>query len=125
MSRRDDRISLVDMLIYAKEAVALSGKTNLNDLVENRVMQLALQKLVEIVGEAANRISEETQQQYAVIPWSQIIGLRNRLVHGYDNVDLGILWKIIRNDLPPLIEQLKAIVGEKKEIEGTYHEQCL
>ncbi len=113
MSRRDDRVSLVDMLIYAKEAVALSGETSLNDLVEDRVMQLALQKLVEIVGEAANRVSEETQQCHQEIPWPQIIGMRNRLVHGYDGVDLGILWKIIQNDLPPLIEQLKDIVGEE------------
>ena len=113
MSRRDDRVSLVDMLIHAKEAVALSGETSLNDLIEDRVMQLALQKLVEIVGEAANRVSEETQQQHAAIPWSQIIGLRNRLVHGYDDINLDILWKIIQNDLPPLTEQLKAIVSEE------------
>ena len=58
MSRRDDRVSLVDMLIYAKEAVALSSGTSLDEVVKNRVMQLALQKLVEIVGEAANRVSE-------------------------------------------------------------------
>ena len=113
MSKRDDRVSLVDMLIHAKEAVALSGETSLNDLIEDRVMQLALQKLVEIVGEAANRVSEETQQRHQEIPWPQIIGLRNRLVHGYDDVNLDILWKIIQNDLPPLTEQLKAIVGEE------------
>ena len=113
MSRRDDRVSLVDMLIHAKEAVDLSGETSLNDLIEDRVMQLALQKLVEIVGEAANRVSEETQQRHQEIPWPQIIGLRNRLVHGYDDVNLDILWKIIQNDLPPLIEQLQAIVSEE------------
>lgn len=113
MSRRDDRVSLVDMLIHAKEAVALSGETSLNDLIEDRVMQLALQKLVEIVDEAANRVSEATQQCHQEIPWLQIIGLRNRLVHGYYDANLDILWKIIQNDLPPLIEQLQAIVGEE------------
>ena len=113
MSRRDDRVSLVDMLIHAEEAVVLLGEATLNDLIEDRVKQLALRKLVEVVGEAANRVSEGTQQQYAAIPWSQIIGLRNRLVHGYDDVDLGILWEIIQADLPPLIEQLKAIVSEE------------
>ena len=113
MSRRDDRVSLVDMLIHAEEAVVLLGEVTLNDLIEDRVKQLALRKLVEVVGEAANRVSEETQQQYTAIPWSQIIGLRNRLVHGYDDVDLGVLWEIIQADLPPLIEQLKAIVGEE------------
>lgn len=118
MSRRDDRVSLVDMLIYAKEAVALSSGTSLDEVVKNRVMQLALQKLVEIVGEAANRVSEETQQKHTVILWPQIIGLRNRLVHGYDDVNLDILWKIIQNDLPPLIEQLEAIVDEEPSETG-------
>ncbi len=113
MSRRDDRVSLVDMLIHAEEAVVLLGEATLNDLIEDRVMQLALQKLVEIVGEAANRVSEDTQQRHQEIPWPQIIGLRNRLVHGYYDANLDILWKIIQNDLPPLIEQLQAIVGEE------------
>ena len=113
MSRRDDRVSLVDMLIHAEEAVVLLGEATLNDLVEDRVRQLALRKLVEVVGEAANRVSEETQQRHQEIPWPQIIGLRNRLVHGYDDINLDILWQIIQNDLPPLTERLKAIVGEE------------
>ena len=113
MSRRSDRVSLVDMLIYAKEAVALSSETSLDDVKEDRVIQLALQKLVEIVGEAGNRVSEDTQRKYTEIPWPEIIGLRNRLIHGYDDVNLDILWKIIQDDLPPLIEQLRPVVGEE------------
>ncbi len=112
MSRRDDRVSLVDMLIYARESVGLLGEATLDDIVEDRVKQLALTKLVEVVGEAARRVSEDTRRQNASIPWSQIIGLRNRLVHGYDDVDLEILRSIIRNDMPPLIEQLETIVRE-------------
>ena len=111
MSRRDDRVSLVDMLNHAEEAVVLLGETNLNDLAEDRVMELALRKLVEIVGEAANRVSEATQHCHQEIPWPQIIGMRNRLVHGYDDISLKRLWDTINDDLPPLIEQLEAIVG--------------
>ena len=118
MSGRDDRVSLVDMLNYAEEAVVLLGEASLNDLAENRVMELALRKLLEIVGEAASRVSEETQQCYQEIPWPQIIGMRNRLVHGYDDVSLKILWDTINNDLPPLIEQLRAIVGEEPSETG-------
>ena len=118
MSRRDDRISLVDMLNHAEEAVVLLGETNLNDLAEDRVMELALRKLVEIVGEAANRVSEETQRCHQEIPWPQIIGMRNRLVHGYDDISLKRLWDTINDDLPPLIEQLKAIVGEEPSETG-------
>ncbi|MXY82453.1 MAG: DUF86 domain-containing protein [Gemmatimonadetes bacterium] len=113
MSRRDDRVSLVDMLNHAEEAVVLLGEASLSELAEDRVMELALRKLVEIVGEAANRVSEETQHCPQEIPWPQIIGMRNRLVHGYDDISLKRLRDTINDDLPPLIEQLKAIVGEE------------
>lgn len=113
MSRRDDRVCLLDMLNHAVEAIELSEDTSLNDVFEDRVKQLALLKLVEIVGEAANRVSEKTKQKHTAIPWPEIIGVRNRLVHGYDDVNLDILWKIIRNDLPLLVTQLKDAIGEE------------
>ena len=110
MSRRDDRVSLVDMLIHAREAVDLSDQ---KDLANDRVFQLAMQKLVEIVGEAANRVSQKTRHGHPGISWSQIIGTRNRLTHGYDDVNLDILWEIIDSDFPPLIQQLQDIVGDE------------
>lgn len=112
MTRRDDRVFLVDMLNHASEAVELLGDASSKDLVIDRVTELALRKLVEVVGEAANRVSPATQQRQPEIAWSQIIGARNRLVHGYDTVSLSILQDIVQNDLPPLVEQLKSIVGE-------------
>ncbi|MDE2848157.1 MAG: DUF86 domain-containing protein [Gemmatimonadota bacterium] len=113
MSRRDDRVALTDMRNHAVEAVALLGEASLNDLAENRVTELALIKLVEIVGEAANRISVETQQSHKEIPWTQIIGMRNRLVHGYDDISLERLWNTIKWELPPLMERLDTIIGEE------------
>ena len=72
-----------------------------------------MQKLVEIVGEAANRVSQETQQGHPGIPWPEIIATRNRLTHGYDDVNLDILWTIVDTDFPPLIQQLREIVGDE------------
>ena len=112
MSKRDDRVSLVDMLIHAKEAVDLLGEASADELKSNRVMQLALMRLVEIVGEAANRVSLTTQQRHPEIPWPLIIGMRNRIVHEYDNVNLNVLWDTITNELPTLIGQLEAILAE-------------
>ena len=112
MSRRDDTVFLVDMLNHAREAVELLGNTSLDDLMSDRVTELALRKLVEIVGEAASRTSATTQERHPEIAWSQIIGVRNRLVHGYDVVDLRILRNIVQSDLPPLVEQLASIVGK-------------
>lgn len=111
MTKRDDRVSLVDMLVYAEEAIEILGDTSREAMKVNRMMQLALQRLVEIVGEAANRVSRGTREEHPTISWSQIIGMRNRLAHVYDRVDLDVLWDVIADDLPPLVEQLEAIVG--------------
>jgi uncharacterized protein with HEPN domain len=80
------------------------------ELDTNHMLELALTRLLEIVGEAANRVSEDTQKQHPEIPWRQIVGLRHRLIHGYDAVDLDILWDIVQYDLPPLIASLEEIL---------------
>ena len=56
-------------------------------------------------------MSESMRRQHVALPWRQIIGRRNRLIHGYDSIDLDILWDVIDADLPPLIKQLAAILG--------------
>lgn len=107
MCRYDDRASLKDMRDHAKEAVELLGNTSVNELKNRRVLELALRKLVEIVGEAASRISHTTQQRHTEFPWDKIVGMRNRLDHGYFDVSLEQLWKTINNDLPYVIKQLE------------------
>lgn len=112
MSRHDDSIRLRHMLDHAREAVDLVGGRNRADLDTDRVMCLALVRLLEIIGEAGGRVSSEFRETHPEIPWAEIVGLRNRLIHGYGSVDIDILWEILRADLPPLIEGLKRIVGE-------------
>ena len=89
----------------------VQGKTR-QDLDQDRKLNLALVRLLEIVGEAANRIPKEERGTYPNIPWSEIVGLRNRLIHGYDEVDFNILWQIVTQDLPPLVKTLERIVAE-------------
>jgi uncharacterized protein with HEPN domain len=98
------------MLDHAREAVSLVVRKERGDLDTDRVLQLALVRLIEIVGEAARRVSEETQTRHPQIPWPQVISTRNRLVHGYDFVDHDILWETITDDLPALIAQLEQII---------------
>ena len=88
MSRRDDHTSIEDMLSHGGEAVDLLGKADSEQLEDNRTLQLALTRLIEIVGEAANRVSETTQGNHPEIPWHKIVGMRNRLIHGYDVTDI-------------------------------------
>jgi uncharacterized protein with HEPN domain len=110
MSRHSDDISLRQMLDHAREAAALANGMDRASLETNRVPLLALLQLLQIVGEAARRVSTDRQAQIASIPWPQIIGLRNRLVHGYDAVDYDAIWSILNTDLPVLIAELEKIV---------------
>ena len=106
MSRRDVTITLHQMLDYPQKAVSLSRGRKRSDLDEDLTFNLALTRLIEIIGEAANRIPEEFQDDNPEIPWMEIIGMRNRLIHGYDEVDFDFLWNVVRNDLPKLVKQL-------------------
>jgi uncharacterized protein with HEPN domain len=88
-------VRLRHMLDHAREAVSMvQGKTRV-DLDTDRKLNLALVRLLEIIGEAAGRISKADRDRYSNIPWAEIVGLRNRLIHGYDEVDLDILWEIV------------------------------
>lgn len=92
------------------EIVFLTRNKSHDDLAKDRVLNLALTRLLEVLGEAATRVPEEIRKKYPEFPWQQIIGLRNRLIHAYDQVDLEILWEIISEDLPRLSEQLDQII---------------
>jgi len=110
MSQHDDLVRLGHMLDHAREAAALVRGRSRKDLDANRVLSLALVRLLEIVGEAANRVSEDARERHPGIAWPQIISLRNRLVHGYDSVDMDILWQILQQDIPMLIAALERVV---------------
>jgi uncharacterized protein with HEPN domain len=101
------------MLSHAREAVDLLGDCTQDDLQHNRIMQLALTRLIEVIGEAASRVSATTQQNHPSIPWPQIVGMRNRLIHGYDVIDYALLRDTVTNDLPPLVAALEQIVGKE------------
>ena len=98
------------MFDHAQEAVNMTKEKTRSDLNTDRQLNLSLVRLLEIVGEAANRIPQEEQIKFPDIPWPEIISLRNRLIHGYDQVDFDILWQIVSHDLPKLIGQLKKIL---------------
>lgn len=109
MTHHDDEVRLRHMLDHAHEAVSMIQGKKRADLRKNRMLELALVRLIEIVGEAAARVSSEGCNKYSRIPWPEIVGMRNRLVHGYDEVDLDVLWDTIEFDLPPLISELEKI----------------
>ena len=112
--RRDDAW-LLDMLLAARNAVRFAVPLTFSEFKEDLLHQLAILKSVEIIGEAASRVSEETKANHPDIPWTQIIGMRNRLVHTYFAIQLDIVWKVVQDDLPPLIAQLEPLVPPEPE----------
>ncbi len=111
MTQHDDVTRLRHMLDHAAEAIEMVHGKGRDDLAHDRMLQLALVRLVEIVGEAATRVSEEGHKRYPSIPWQQARGMRNRLVHGYDEIDLDVLWDTLQADFPPLISELRRILS--------------
>ena len=107
MSRHEGDLRLRHMLDHAKEAVTMVRGRTRGDLDTDRPLNLSLVRLLEIVGEAAGRVPAEERALNTDIPWPEIVGLRNRLIHGYDSVDFDILWQIVSDDLPPLIAALE------------------
>lgn len=78
------------------------------------MLSLALIREIEVIGEAASRVSDEIKNSHSEIPWGAIIGTRNRLIHGYFDVDLDIVWATVKTDLPALGKQLKPLLKRKK-----------
>lgn len=85
------------------------------DLDSDRLLNLAVTRLIEIIGEAANRVPDSIQIKYPDLPWLQMIGARNHLIHGYDSVDFDILWTIVNRDLPAVIARLEGILDQKTD----------
>lgn len=112
MAQRDDQVTLREILDNARKAQILGEKHTREDLDEDWVVAYALRTALQIVGEGAGRLSERTTSKYSKTPWGEIVGLRNHLVHGYDHVDLDILWNIVQTDLPPLVQCLEEILTE-------------
>lgn len=112
MSRRNDRGPLLDMRDYAREAVEIFGAASADALETDRKLQLSLCYLIQIVGEAAARVSVGTRKSHPEIPWSRIVGMRNRIVHGYDQIVMDIVQDTVAVELPMLIKQLTAILNE-------------
>jgi uncharacterized protein with HEPN domain len=100
------------MLEAANEALGFAEGRTRKDLDDDRLLVLGLVKAIEIIGEAAYQISEETRSSLPDIPWQDIIGIRHRLVHAYFDINLNILWQTIQDDLPPLVDTLEITLGE-------------
>jgi uncharacterized protein with HEPN domain len=107
---KSDRARLQHILEAARKALELSAGRTRADMNTDEALRFALIHLLELVGEAATGVSSELRQAEPTIPWAKVIALRNRLIHGYFDVDLDIVWDTIQTRLPDLIEAVEAVV---------------
>jgi uncharacterized protein with HEPN domain len=108
--RPEDEERLRHMLDAAEQATSFAVGRTRADLDKDRQLNWALVKAVEIIGEAAFQMSDESRAEVSQIPWRAVIAMRHRLVHMYEDINLNVLWKTVQEDLPPLIAQLRRIL---------------
>lgn len=107
-----DRNRLLDMREAAQRAVTFTqGKARADLEADEQLLGFAVVRAIEVVGEAASKITPAARQQLPQIPWHNIIGMRNRVIHDYLNVDYDIVWAVVTQNLPPLIAQLDAVLA--------------
>jgi len=109
MTQHDDRITLRQILDMATEAIEFTKGRTQKDFSEDRLWCLAIERLLLNIGEASVRLSATNREQLSQIPWPQIAGFRNRIVHGYDLIDYDRVWHVLQEDLPSLITELEKL----------------
>ncbi|MGB5107229.1 MAG: DUF86 domain-containing protein [Candidatus Zixiibacteriota bacterium] len=110
MSKADELIRIKHMLDAANQILRFTKDLDEKRFAADEAISLAVTRLLEIIGEASRYISAETRSKYPDVPWQQLGGIRNRLIHAYINVDLAIVWNICQDALPRLIADLQKII---------------
>lgn len=106
---------LLDMLVAAQDAVEFAAGLTYAEFERHRMAQFAVLKAVETIGEAASHVGAATRDELHEIPWKKIISMRNRLVHGYFEVNLERVWETVQQDIPLLISQLEPRIPPEAE----------
>jgi uncharacterized protein with HEPN domain len=109
----DPDAAIFDMILAIERAQRLSSGLSEAEFIGNEAVQWAIFSQIVILGEAAGRLDRGFQNAHPDIPWTSIVGMRHRLVHGYDSVDWVRVWKTLRTDLPPLLKQLKSLMPDE------------
>jgi uncharacterized protein with HEPN domain len=99
------------MLDYSERATTYTQGRTRADLETDSMLTDAPARVLEIVGEAVAQTSPAFREAHPEIPWAKAVGMRNRLIHGYPDIDLGVLWSTVTEDIPPLIAQLRGILA--------------
>jgi uncharacterized protein with HEPN domain len=105
-----DRALLLDMLLAARDARSFVIGLDEAGFIDSRLHQNAVIRALEVIGEAAGKVSPAARSTIAAIPWREVIGMRHRLIHGYADVSLDVVWATVRDELPALIVVLEGVI---------------
>jgi uncharacterized protein with HEPN domain len=109
--KKDDRAYLQDMLVYARKAVAILGERTFIEYSREEVIQFAVERLIEIIGESARCVSRERQESLPQIPWRPIVAQRHVIAHDYGEIAGERIYRVVTIHLPVLIAQLEQILA--------------
>ena len=109
--RGSDLVRLQHIVDTIHEATAFLQVRAYTELYSDRMLDLSLVRLLVIIGETARGISRECRTGYPEVAWGKMAGMRDRLVHGYFDIDPDVLWQTVSGDLPPLLSQLETIIS--------------
>ena len=112
MSKHDPRVTLRQIADYARYAQELCSGTSLDALLQDRRNALAFERIMEVLGEAAKRLPAKLRDRYPAVPWKLVVGMRDRVSHGYDAVDYQTLWDTVQQDVPLLLATVEQMLTE-------------
>lgn len=115
MSKRDQRVTLRQILEYVQHAQAICADKSAAQIEANWRDALAFERTMEVLGEAVKRLPDELIRRYPQVPWRLVAGMRDKISHGYDTVDYQLLWDAVRNDLPTLSATAQIMLRELDE----------
>jgi uncharacterized protein with HEPN domain len=104
---RDDSVLVNDILDAIEEIENFTDDIEYEDMMEDKKLQYALVHLLEVIGEAANQVSDDYKQNHNMVPWTKMIGMRNRLAHGYFSINMTIVWDTVKEDIPHVRDALR------------------
>ncbi len=107
MTQHDDRVYLGQMLDSAREALTYVDGIDFADFAGDQMRQRAVIYVIQVIGEAARRVSADRRRSLLDIPWPKVISMRHKLVHDYTDINIDEVWRTANRDLPPLIEALE------------------
>ena len=112
MSKRDPKVTLLQIREAAQRAQEICAEhDSIDSLVSDWKATAALERFIEILGEAVKRLPANLRETHSEVPWKEIAGTRDHLSHGYDNLDYQVLWDAVETDIPALLETIESILG--------------